>query len=175
MDKKILIKFIEEGKSFNMISKETKKSLSTIRYWANKYGIKSTFNPFSENKQKNYSDFRYCPSCEQDCPIDNFYNRRGKKNSSVYCKDCTKKQTTERMRKLKEKMVQYKGGKCERCDYNKYYGALEFHHLDPYSKDFSPSSLKKYTFDDRVKKELDKCILLCANCHREIHNELNLQ
>ena len=65
-----------------------------------------------------------------------------------------------------------KGGCCIRCGYDKYQGALEFHHLNPKEKDFNPSHLRKYKFDDRVKSELDKCILVCANCHREVHNEL---
>ena len=53
--------------------------------------------------------------------------------------------------------------------YNKYIGALGFHHLDPNQKDFSIGS-KGYTRSfDKVKKELDKCICVCANCHREIH------
>jgi hypothetical protein len=45
-------------------------------------------------------------------------------------------------------------------------------HSDPKEKDFNPSQLKRYTFDDKTKFELDKCILVCANCHREIHHEL---
>ena len=49
---------------------------------------------------------------------------------------------------------------------------ISFHHLDPNEKDFNPSNLKKYKFDDRIKNELDKCILVCANCHREIHHEI---
>ena len=152
MDERMLRNFIEEGKSFNEISKITDKSLTTVRYWAKKHNIKSNFKSFRGQKTKDYGEYRYCPSCKQDCSIDNFYNRRGKKNSSVYCKDCTKKQTVDRMRKLKEQMVQYKGGKCQRCDYDKYIGALEFHHLDPTTKDFNPSQLKKYTFDERVKR-----------------------
>lgn len=65
--------------------------------------------------------------------------------------------------------VQYKGGQCCICGYNKYVGALEFHHLDPNQKDFGIGS-KGYTRSfDIVKKELDKCICVCSNCHREIH------
>ena len=48
-------------------------------------------------------------------------------------------------------------------------GALEFHHLDPTKKDFSISHLKRFTFNQIVTSELDKCILVCSNCHREIH------
>jgi 5-methylcytosine-specific restriction endonuclease McrA len=77
------------------------------------------------------------------------------------------------MRKLKQQMVDYKGGCCQKCGYNKYIGALEFHHINPEEKDFNPSSLKKYTMDTRITEELDKCILLCSNCHRETHHEIN--
>lgn len=69
--------------------------------------------------------------------------------------------------KIKYESVQYKGGKCAICNYNKCIKALEFHHLDPTQKDFSISSISK-SFES-IKKELDKCILLCANCHREVH------
>ena len=65
--------------------------------------------------------------------------------------------------------ITYKGGKCQCCGYNRCLGALEFHHIDPSSKDFGISS-KGYTRSwDKVKSELDKCVLVCANCHREIH------
>jgi hypothetical protein len=66
--------------------------------------------------------------------------------------------------------VKYKGGKCEVCGYKAYHGAMDFHHLNPNEKDFKISSkLKK--FDD-IKTELDKCALLCACCHKEVHANL---
>lgn len=65
--------------------------------------------------------------------------------------------------------VTYKGGKCERCGYDRCIDALEFHHIDPVQKDFTISA-KGYTRSwNKVKAELDKCIMLCANCHRELH------
>ena len=71
--------------------------------------------------------------------------------------------------KIKEMGVQYKGDKCCICGYDKYIGALEFHHLDPNQKDFGISA-KGYTRSfERVKEELDKCILVYSNCHKEIH------
>lgn len=68
-------------------------------------------------------------------------------------------------------LIEYKGGKCERCGYNKSMRALEFHHLDPSEKDFGISKQINRNIDD-LKKEVDKCILLCSNCHAEIHEEL---
>jgi DNA invertase Pin-like site-specific DNA recombinase len=74
-----------------------------------------------------------------------------------------------RKRKKKE-LVEYKGGCCEKCGYNKSIEVLQFHHLDPNEKDFTISG-KSYSIE-RLKKEVDKCILVCANCHIEIHEEL---
>ena len=65
--------------------------------------------------------------------------------------------------------VEYKGGRCQVCGYDRCIEALEFHHLDPTQKDFGISH-KGYTRSwEKVKEEVDKCILLCANCHREFH------
>lgn len=75
-----------------------------------------------------------------------------------------------RKRKKKE-LVEYKGGKCEKCGYDKSTRALQFHHLDPIEKDFTISR-KSYSIE-RLKKEVDKCILVCANCHLEIHEEID--
>ena len=69
--------------------------------------------------------------------------------------------------RTKQKLVDYKGGKCEKCEYNKCIQALEFHHLDPKEKDFTISG-KSWSFE-RLKKEVDKCILVCNRCHTEIH------
>lgn len=74
-----------------------------------------------------------------------------------------------RRKKVRVMAVAYKGGKCERCGYDRCIDALEFHHVDPVQKDFTISS-KGYTRSwNTVKAELDKCIMLCANCHRELH------
>lgn len=68
----------------------------------------------------------------------------------------------------KEKSVLYLGGKCIKCGYSKSLAALDFHHTDPNKKDWKPSRLMSYRWEI-VKAELDKCELLCANCHRELH------
>lgn len=75
----------------------------------------------------------------------------------------------EQRRKLKLKCVEYKGGKCIICGYNKCPAALSFHHLNPEKKDFQISGSTRNF--EKCKPELDKCILLCNNCHAEIHYE----
>lgn len=77
-----------------------------------------------------------------------------------------------RRKKVRLLAVQYKGGKCEICGYNRCVDAFEFHHLDVTQKDFGISE-KGYTRSwAKVKEELDKCKLLCSNCHRETHAKL---
>jgi hypothetical protein len=84
----------------------------------------------------------------------------------------TKSQSVIRWRKrVKIKLIEYKGGKCVKCGYNKCIEALHFHHVDPKEKDFSISG-KTLSFE-KMKKEVDKCILVCSNCHSEIHSETN--
>lgn len=81
-----------------------------------------------------------------------------------------KRAVTLRRRKLKQLLVQYKGGKCVLCGYNKYVGAFDLHHLDGTKKEFGMSVRGLTRSWTKLKEEADKCILVCANCHREIHS-----
>ncbi len=82
------------------------------------------------------------------------------------------KAVRDRRKKLRAKAVEHKGGKCEICGYNKCIEALEFHHLDSHHKDFGISK-KGYTRSwEKVKAEINKCSLICANCHRELHVQI---
>jgi hypothetical protein len=72
--------------------------------------------------------------------------------------------------KIKQKAIKYKGGKCEKWGYDKCEWALDFHHLDKNQKEFSLAQYLVVAWE-RVQRELDKCILICSNCHRELHYE----
>lgn len=75
--------------------------------------------------------------------------------------------TSEYRVNIKQRLVDYKGGKCQICGYNRCINALEFHHVNPEEKDFTISGGTK-SFDT-LKPEIDKCIIICANCHRDLH------
>jgi predicted HNH restriction endonuclease len=100
-------------------------------------------------------------------------NKTRKKETRTY-KDRTKyliQANSIRRRNIKLQAIRYKGGKCNICGYNKYAGALDFHHFKG-AKDFIMGD-DGYTHSwTDIKKELDKCILVCSNCHREIHGGL---
>lgn len=113
---------------------------------------------------------RNCILCGKEF-IANTYNRQ-------YCYDCSpkglsgKEAVKRKKRILKHQLIQYKGGKCQKCGYDKCEGALQFHHRNPEEKDFSLSDINlnnTTTSIQQIYQEIDKCDLLCANCHFEEH------
>jgi hypothetical protein len=78
-------------------------------------------------------------------------------------------------RRKKMKLVEYKGGQCKRCGYNRRIpDVYHFHHLDESKKEFQISGSYRRSWDD-LYKEVDKCDLLCSNCHAEVHWEQNIK
>jgi len=75
----------------------------------------------------------------------------------------------KRRKKIRMMAVNHKGAKCEICGYDRCLDALEFHHLEKTGKDFGISD-RGYTRSwDTILNEINKCVLLCSNCHREVH------
>ena len=105
----------------------------------------------------------------------------GKSTRSKYCsKRCLNQARPKRKsnsqavvgwrRRNKERAVEYKGGECQVCGYSRCIRAMKFHHLDPSKKDFGISEYIRSW--KKVEAELDKCLLVCGNCHDEIHDGL---
>ncbi len=105
--------------------------------------------------------------CGNLLPLNSFYEHKNGQFHS-YCRSCDRQRQKNKYQTLKSQAVVYKGGKCMVCEYNRSTAALDFHHLDPDKKDFTLST-RKGTFDAAFRAELDKCVLLCSNCHREVH------
>lgn len=150
------------------IAKEMGISQTAIRYRLKKLGLKT--NPAT--KTVIIGGKKECPQCKQllDVNNENFYIDCNNK-VHAWCKRCNNRISYERQLSQKKRAVEYKGGKCCICTYSKYSGALDFHHLDPTEKEFSISDLRTYTWE-KLKKELDKCILVCRNCHAELHGKV---
>lgn len=110
-----------------------------------------------------------CSDCKVELNESNAY----KKSETTYqskCRTCFNKYCSDRWVKRKLKAIEYKGGHCSQCGYDKYHGALEFHHVNPDEKDMDWGKMRTRSWDS-IFRELDKCVLLCANCHREVHND----
>ena len=79
------------------------------------------------------------------------------------------KAVAKRRKTLRERAIKYKGDKCMLCGYDRCQAALDFHHFDEKKKDFGISKDGLTRSWERTVRELNKCVLVCSNCHREIH------
>lgn len=107
-----------------------------------------------------------CSICEKDFE----YSRR-KRTTKKVCRSCL---VNRHRWHLKQCMVDYKGGKCQLCNYNSCLSALDFHHVDPSKKNFSFGSNHNFGAK-KLKEELNKCICLCKNCHAEVEQAIHFQ
>jgi hypothetical protein len=133
---------------------------------------------------------KHCSKCKCDKNIEDFsYDKSSRDGRAYWCKPCAAKNARESfairiknpeyrsnknnkaktlMREAKDRAVEYMGSKCFDCGgvYPNY--VYDFHHLEPSTKDVNPSKAFRKDFE-QTKKELDKCVMLCANCHRIRH------
>lgn len=126
-----------------------------------------TCSPWGTHNNKKLETLRTdglktCTVCKLDKVLDMFSEGNGP------CKPCFARKQRDDRRAYKAKCVAYLGGTCTRCGYNKCQAAMDFHHRDPSQKDFTIGS-QRWEDLEKVKPELDKCDLLCRNCHAEVH------
>ena len=107
-----------------------------------------------------------CSKCKTTKSLDEFYKKLyGRQN---WCKTCTLTRQKMRWRDRKKRAVELLGGKCQICGYDKNLACMDFHHKDPSQKNHEWRSMRLYGWK-RIVEELKKCMLLCRNCHGEIH------
>lgn len=119
----------------------------------------------AKNKQKMNDIDKQCLICGKP-----FRPKTGAANQRTCCYECMPDGTQLGRSGFLDLLRKQRGGKCERCGYDTYLGALDFHHIDQTDKDFTIGN-RDYKLKECVE-ESKKCILICANCHREIHAKL---
>lgn len=180
--KRQVIQLRREGKTYDEISNLLGISKATISYHCSKLGlgndIRQKSKLLSEETIRALIDFSETHSikeCAQEFQIHRATVRKyvDKKRVPLTPEELREKnykRVKNRRQRHKKMAVDYKGGKCERCGYDKCIWALSFHHKDPSQKDFIISQYSTFKWE-RIKEELDKCELVCHNCHSEIHYE----
>lgn len=100
--------------------------------------------------------------------------KKNKKETRTYRDraEYIKAAVAKRRKKVRQMAIEYGGGCCQCCGYKTSARALSFHHRDPSKKDFGLSANGLTRSWEKTKSELDKCVLVCANCHMEIHEGL---
>lgn len=113
--------------------------------------------------------YKLCVNCNTEKSLNDFHYKNSKGTYNSWCKDCVYNKQKKRWKDRKRKAVEMLGNQCSWCGYNRNLAAFHFHHLDPTKKNFSWSKLRLCSWET-VIEELKNCILLCANCHAELHN-----
>jgi len=116
---------------------------------------------------------KVCNKCDEKKELSEFYTRGKSKKPQSMCKNCFNLYCVHRWKQRKIDAIIYKGSECVDCRI-KYpeepYVVFDFHHLNPEIKDVDWTKLRLMS-KDKIKQELDKCDLLCSNCHRKRHHQ----
>lgn len=142
-----------------IVIKDKKRNLCKRKYCL-------SCSPFGAGNRKSLIKLSLPPDLSQCilCKREYYYNR-SKGHMKNKCNSCI---TNGCKFNIKQKMLEYKGKVCQKCGYDKCPRSLCFHHVDPKTKSFTLATGRTRSWD-KIYKELDKCILLCLNCHGEEH------
>jgi transposase len=161
LSKNELERLLAAGLSLREIARRTGRSLATIRHWMRRYELK----PNPRRKRGSEDGSREAVSrCEHHGETRFVREGRG----YYRCKRCRAERVSQRRRQIKSKLVEEAGGKCLICGYDRCQQVLQFHHLDPTTKEFHLGQNGVTRSLAKSRAEARKCILLCANCHGEV-------
>lgn len=113
---------------------------------------------------------KICSKCQRELPLNHYhkngFDSKGQQKYRGYCKDCAN--SLEKIRYQRKKAyIDSQKQCCKKCGDTRVW-VLDFHHIDRSEKDFTIGKIKKGNLD-LIQSEIDKCVILCANCHREFH------
>jgi transcription elongation factor Elf1 len=157
---------VEAGMTLERIAAELERSVLTVRRWLARYGLKTAGaqGPAAragDPSRKLPSELRTCGKhgeTEFVVSTDGYFR----------CRRCRNESLVRRRRRVKEILVAEAGGACAICGYSRYMGALQSHHLDPDEKRLSLAMGGAALAIETLRKEAEKCVLLCSNCHAEV-------
>lgn len=118
-------------------------------------------------------DSKICKICYKDLPLERFGKNGKTKNGLIRRKSkCLKCLQDWERNKFQERIYKIVGGKdkikCANCGYDRSIAGIDFHHIDPSTKDHLVSGMKNYS-EKKLREEIEKCMMLCCICHREHH------
>jgi transposase-like protein len=159
---------VDAGGTITSIAEALGLSPSTVQYWLRRHGLKTIRRRGRHQIPPERPD-----RLELECfrhGLTTFVKRR---DADLYrCLKCRSEQVSKQRRKVKQILIEEAGGRCSLCGYDRWVGALHFHHLEPGEKAFAISQEGVYRSLARARTEARKCALLCANCHAEVEGGL---
>jgi transposase len=166
IDKARLEELVEQGATVRTIAAVLGFSEGAVSHWLRKYGLTTRAGERRRvgRAAKESGQPIVKMSCRHHGLTDFWLEGRG-----IYrCLKCRSARVSARRRRMKALLVEDAGGRCRLCGYDRYVGALHFHHRDPQQKSFAMSGQGITRSLAKARVEAQKCILLCSNCHAEV-------
>jgi excisionase family DNA binding protein len=165
IERERLTALVAEGLTTREIALRLGLSQSTVRHWLRRHDLKTVRARRGETRGlRSIDPDRKTMECARHGVGEFWLEGRG-----IYrCLRCRSEAVARRRRRLKAELVADAGGRCAICGYDRWIGALHFHHRDGEAKEFGLSERGLTKSIEVMKAEAAKCILLCANCHSEV-------
>jgi transposase len=155
---------VEQNLTLGEMAVRLDRSPATVRHWLGRYGLRTA----AEQRSRARKEGRLSKEAVQVCATHGLTRFVLEGRGYYRCAKCRGRQVARWRRRAKQRLVAEAGGKCRVCGYDRYQGALEFHHLNPAAKEFSLSLRGVTRSLEALRAEARKCVLLCANCHAEV-------
>ena len=164
IDRELLQSLVEAGQTVAQMAVELGVTPLTVRRRLVRYGLKTgaTRRMLRAREAEKAGLDTLAMVCAEHGETEFVLEGRG----YFRCKQCRMERVARRRRRVKEILVAEAGGRCRLCGYDKYLGALEFHHLDPKEKRLEIGYVALAL--ETMRAEARKCLLLCSNCHAEV-------
>jgi Helix-turn-helix domain len=159
LDREALTALVVTGASHRTMAETLGVSQSTVRHWLKRYGLSTARR--REVVDGNVTTRR----CSSHGMVE--FVRYGP-TDAFRCRRCRYDAVSRRRRLVKATLMEEFGGACQICGYDRFAGALQFHHRDPSTKAFGIALEGSARSLERAREEAAKCVLLCANCHAEV-------
>jgi hypothetical protein len=163
LDRATLEPLVDRGLCVREIAGEVDRSYQTVRHWLRHHGLQ-TRRGRKRALEATADERRRTGVCPRHG--EGVFGLRP--DGAWRCLRCRSAAVADRRRRLKQIVVAEAGGCCALCGYDRSSAALQFHHLDPSTKQFEIAGRGFTRSLERVRDEVRKCVLLCANCHAEV-------
>jgi transposase len=155
---------VERGLTIRQIAGEVGRSTATVRHWLRRHGLKTRV---AQRVRRDGSSAR---EVVRDCPRHGWtWFRRVGAQTHYRCAQCAIDAVADARRRVRATLIEEAGGQCVICGYDRNPAALQFHHVDRTTKEFTLRNGDTRSIE-RMRAEAAKCVLLCAICHAEVES-----
>jgi transposase-like protein/5-methylcytosine-specific restriction endonuclease McrA len=165
--REVLAELACEGLSIRGMASRLGCSAATVRHWLRKHEVETHRTAQLRSTRQGRSEEQ--PAAVRICAVHGAIAFVLDRDGYYRCPQCRAQSVIRRRARIRDEVIAEAGGCCAICGYARNPAALQFHHIDPASKEFTLRNGDTRSLE-RMRAEAAKCVLLCANCHAEVES-----